>query len=80
MDKILQTIEAEYQDRISEAQATLSTAQEALNVLLDAKEAEIQKVIAYQKALDAKAEAELVISNTDEQIKTRIEDSVIKIR
>lgn len=70
MDKILQQIEDNFAQQIQDAQDVVNSAQQTLNDLIATSEEKKKSVTAYYEAIVKKEEAEIVIANTDESIKT----------
>ena len=70
MDKILQQIEEAFAPQLMEAQEAFNLAQQDLMTLNAQKEEKMRAVREYYEAVEKKAQAEVVIANTDESIKS----------
>lgn len=70
MDKILQQIEDAFAPQLQEAQEAFDVASLNLMTIQAQKEEKMRAVREYYEALDKKEQAELVIANAPEEIKS----------
>lgn len=72
MEDIIKEIDKKYGEVMYNLQDEISILQNKLNTVTSTLEEEKHQVREYYKAMDDKAQAELIIANTPEEIKERI--------